>query len=47
MGFFDFVTNPGTTFTNEEIAVLDKNFCSISNYTKKNMIFRQSLLTIK
>jgi hypothetical protein len=47
MGFFDFVTNPGTTFTNEEIAVLDKNFCSISNYTKKKYDFQRKLIDDK
>ena len=39
MGFFDFAIHPGTKFTKEEIEILDKNFCSISNYTSNKYDF--------
>jgi len=39
MGLFDFISNSSKRFTKEEIEVLDRNFCSISSYTKKNYTF--------
>ena len=35
MGLFDFIFHYGEKFTKDEIKILDRNFNSISAYTKK------------
>ena len=39
MGLFDFVFHAGEKFTKDEIKILDRNFNSISAYTKKKYKF--------
>ena len=41
MGLFDFALKPGQRFNKEEIRVLDKNFNSISAYTKRKFRFER------
>lgn len=41
MGLFDFALRPGQRFNKEEIRVLDKNFNSISAYTKRKFRFER------
>ena len=41
MGLFDFALRPGQRFNKEELRVLDKNFNSVSAYTKRKFRFER------
>jgi len=41
MGLFDFALRPGQRFNKEELRILDKNFNSISAYTKRKFRFER------
>jgi hypothetical protein len=41
MGLFDFALRPGQKFNKEELRILDKNFISISTYTKRKFRFER------